>query len=267
MRKVLLVIDEIQQMVGLETFLRRLGFDVLSLGKESLVNKALLGFQPEIVIASYAGRNVDGPKLAARLKKAVVPSPRIAISYSGPQPVLSKESEKAIDALMEIPAAGESAIRLMAQLSGLAADPIIEKYRKFASAKLSTDEQIVIIAGTRPTHATTIAVSVADWDPVKNPGRSAEIKTQRSKGYDQFLENHSHDLANGAADKVMPRERANHLMARLKEHSKSEKDVLDEIQAQKIKFAEALFSGDGTHSEGANNDGDSGNGRGKKKNK
>jgi CheY-like chemotaxis protein len=246
MRKVLLVIDEIQQLVGLEAFLRRLGFDVLSLGKDSLVTEALLSFQPEIVIATHRGRQVDGLKLAARLKKAVVPSPRIAISYTGAQPALTKDDERSIDALIEIPAAGESAIRLMAQLSGLPIEPLLEKYRKVASARLTKDEQIVIIAGAAPSAPMPSAISAgpssAAWDPAKNPGRAAEMKTDRSTGYDQFLENHSKDLANGAADKVLPRERAGQFMAKLKEDSKNEKQKLEEIQAQKIKFAEAMFN-------------------------
>jgi DNA-binding response OmpR family regulator len=94
MRKVMLVIDEIQQLVGLETFMRRLGFDVLSLSKDALVPDALLGFQPEIVIASQQGRNVDGLKLSKRLKKTMVPPPRIAISYHGAPPVLSKDDQR-----------------------------------------------------------------------------------------------------------------------------------------------------------------------------
>ncbi len=233
MRKVLLVIDEIQQLIGLEAFLRRLGFDVLSLGKDSLVADALLGFQPDIVIASHRGRNVDGLKLATRLKKMMVPTPRIVISYSGSAPVIAKDDQRSIDALLEISVLGEAAIRLIAQLSGLAVEPILDKYRKFASARLTKDEQIVIIAAK--TAANTAASS-------KHRGSSAEVKTARSTGYDQILKNHAKDLANGAADKVMPRERAAQLMAKLKQDSSADKQLLDKIQAQKIKFAEAMFS-------------------------
>jgi hypothetical protein len=239
MRKVMLVIDEIQQLVGLETFLRRLGFDVLSLSKDSTVTDSLLGFQPEIAIVSRQGRNVDGVKVAQKLKRSMTPPPRIALCYSGLQPNLSTEEQKSIDALMEIPAAGESAIRLLAQLSGLKVEPLLEKYRKFATAKLTKDEQIVIIAGaiTQPTSS----AAVTEWDPLKNPGGSAENRTERSNRYDAFLNDHADDFANGEGDRVMSRSLAAEKMAKLKEDSKADKDFLDEIQAQKIKFAEALF--------------------------
>jgi len=246
----MLVIDEIQQLVGLETFLRRLGFDVLSLGKDALVADALLSFHPEIVVASHASRNVDGIGLSKRLKKTMKPPPRIALSYTGTPPVLAKEDEKSVDALLEIPAAGESAIHLFAKLGAFNAEPLLEKYRKFSTARLTQDEQVVIVQGRLANDAkTTVGGSAAaavetqtlDWDPVKTPGQSATARSERSNRYDTFLENHAKDLGKDAAKKVLPRERAAQLMKQLKEDSKSEKDLLDEIQAQKIKFAEALF--------------------------
>ena len=243
MRKVLLVIEEIQPLVGLETFLRRLGFDVLSLSKDALADDAILGFPAEIVIASHHSRHVDGVKLSQRLKKKMVPPPRIALSYSGARPTLTLEDQKSVDAMMEIPAAGENAIRLLAQLGGISPEPLLEKYRKFSTAKLTSDEQIVIIQGERsavPASVTAKGLS-ADWDPKSAPGKSAEVRSERSTGYDSFLEHHAKDLANGAADKVMPRDRANQHMKKLKEDSLVEKALLEEIQKQKIKFAEAMF--------------------------
>lgn len=238
----MLVIDDIQQTAGLETFLRRLGFDTLSISREAFVNDALLGFHPEIVIASFLGRNVDGVRLAQRLKKQV-PTPRIALSFTGQRPTLTKEDEKAIDALIEIPLQGENAVKLLAQLGGLSVDPLLEKFRKFSKAKLTSEEEVVIVLGGAAPAAAAVSAAV-EFDPKKTPGQSAELRSERSNRYDQFLQNNARDLANGAADKVMPRERAAQLMKQLKEDSKTEKDILEEIQKQKLKFAEALFEDD-----------------------
>ncbi len=250
MRKVMLVIDEIQQMVGLESFLRRLGFDVLSLSKDSQVADAQLGFLPDIVIASHHGRNVDGVKLSRQLKKQMRPPPRIAISYTTAPPALSKDDEKSIDALLEIPATGENAIRLLSQLAGLNSEPLLEKYRKFATAKLTRDEQVVIVQGSSAGGGKLVGAlgslgeESSEWDPKTKPGKSATARSERSNKYDAFLENHAKDLANGAAEKVLPRERAQQLMKKLKEDSASDKDLMDKINAEKLKFAEALFRED-----------------------
>ena len=45
------VIDEFNELVGLETLFRRLGFDVLSLGREATVQEAILGFPPDLINA------------------------------------------------------------------------------------------------------------------------------------------------------------------------------------------------------------------------
>ena len=47
----MLVIDDFNEMVGLETLFRRLGFDVLSFGREMAVAEGILGFPPDLVVA------------------------------------------------------------------------------------------------------------------------------------------------------------------------------------------------------------------------
>jgi hypothetical protein len=133
--------------------------------------------------------------------------------------------------LIEIPAAGENAIRLLAQLGGLSVEPLLEKYRRFSNAKLTSDEQIVIIQGG------------ASPGPAAGPtsAGAAGARTDRSSKYDAYLETHAKDLSGNVTKRVLPRERAAQLMKKLKEDSKGEQDLLDRIQAEKLKFAEALF--------------------------
>lgn len=228
----MLVIDEFSEMVGLETFLRRLGFDVLSLAKESLVPDALLSFQPEIVIASFRGRNVDGLRLALKLKKTVLPPPRIALAYSGPMPQVPAESQKLIEAMVEIPVEARSAIQMLAKLSGLPAEPILEKYAKVSTAVLTRDEQVVIITdNSNRTPKSPSAVSGAT-------APAAVARTERSNRYDEYLAKHGDERA----DKVLPHDKAAKAMAKLKRDSESEKENLDRIQAEKQAFAKALFN-------------------------
>lgn len=237
----MLVIDEIQQLVSLEGFLRRLGFDVLSLGKEILVTDALLRFTPELVIASEKGRHVDGVKLAQRLKRTVTPVPRVALCFAGSAPVGSPADLKTIDALFELPLAGEAGVRLISKLTGIDPEPLLKKFQKFAGAKTSREDQTIVVSSATGGAASS-TITVADWDPKKNPGASATVRTERSNRYDQLLEVKAGDLGETAVKGVMPRERAAQAMAKLKKDSEPEKDELDRIQAEKIKFAEAMFA-------------------------
>jgi hypothetical protein len=186
MRKVMLVIDDFSEMVGLESFLRRLGFDVLSLAKESLVNDALLSFQPEVVIASFRGRNVDGPRLAQKLKKAMIPPPRIALAYAGVMPTVPDDIKKSIEAMVEIPVEATSAINMLAKLSGLPLQPLLDKYAKVSGAVLTRDEQVVIITGKQQTKP-----EAPSFDPKTTPGQASTIRTERSGRYDRYLDAHA----------------------------------------------------------------------------
>ncbi|MES2856209.1 MAG: hypothetical protein V4692_10120, partial [Bdellovibrionota bacterium] len=116
MRKLLLVIDEFSELMALETMFRRLGFDVLSLGKEVLVNDALLRFPPDLVILSCKSGNVDGLKLSVRMKK-LVPPPRVAILHNqGNVPTLQAHHRRAIDAMIESPLRERQVISVIGQL-------------------------------------------------------------------------------------------------------------------------------------------------------
>ena len=132
MRKVMLVIDDFKELVHLESLLRRIGFDVLSLGKDILVNDALLRFHPDLVIASAKGRAVDGIKLSQRMKK-LSPAPRIALAYqAGNPPTLPQEAQGAVDALIETPVHPLTVIKVLSQLMATPAEPLLAKYEKIA---------------------------------------------------------------------------------------------------------------------------------------
>lgn len=257
MRKVMLVIDEYSEMIGLESFLKRLGFDVLSLAKEMFVNDTLLSFQPEIAILSFKGRNVDGLRIAQKLKKTMVPPPRVALAYSGLTPQIPEELRRMVDALIEIPVEPSSVIQMMAQLSGLAAEPILEKYAKVSTAVLTHDEKSILITGPAPKAPTNTMVKsqaparvnaqadaqanaqtdAQDWDPKSRPGEAATARSERSNRYAQLLATHLDEKI----DKVLPHDKAAKAMAKLKKDSESDKEKLDRIEAEKQAFAKALF--------------------------
>ncbi|MES2963776.1 MAG: hypothetical protein V4760_07775 [Bdellovibrionota bacterium] len=232
MRKVMLVIEDYSEMIGLETTLRRLGFDVLSVAKDVLVNDALLGFFPEILIATYKGRNVDGVKLALKLKKHQIP-PAIALLHSGSAPLISGEDRRAIDAFLESPLRAKSAIETVAKLAKMPVAPLLEKYEKVTNVDLSQGDELLIVG----TKAAAPEVSAkGEWDPVKTPGSSSISRSARSDRYDKFLTEHDEPV-----DRVMSHEVAAKAMRDLKKAALAEKDQLDKIDKEKREFVKAMF--------------------------
>lgn len=233
MRKVMLVIEDYSEMIGLESTLRRLGFDVLSVAKDALVNDALLGFFPEILVVTYKGRNVDGLKLALKLKKHNIP-PAVALLHAGSAPLLSGEERRAIDAFLESPLKAKSAIETIAKLAQMPAAPLLEKYEKVTNVDLSRGDELLIVGNKAP--AAEAPLSKGEWDPVKTPGTSTVARSARSDRYDKFLADHDEPV-----DRVMPHEVAAKAMRDLKKAAQAEKAELDKIDEEKRQFVKAMF--------------------------
>ena len=297
MRKILLVIDDFNDLLALESFFRRIGFDVLSLGKDTLVSDAMLGFVPDFVIATAKGRTVDGSKLAIRLKSQTHAPVVALICANGLPPVLSPEAEVAVDAVIEIPFQPKTLLALVADLTGIDKRGLLEKFDRLRSAKLQglddpnlfqsddgVKSGIKIVRGrvagttsrdeasraelsediirgmipessqpvveTKPLREELTAPAPerfgieAKPPPLLRPGAdktvidAPEVKTERLKRYDKFLENHDDDVS-----RVISRADAHAAREKLRAASVGEKDQLDRIDAEKRAFVRQLFEG------------------------
>lgn len=240
----MLVIDDFNELIGFEAFFRRLGFDVLSLGKDLLVADAILGFVPDLVIATARGRAVDGMKLAAKLRRNPSP-PRVALVFpSGQSIVLAPETQAVVDALIEIPSEPKSILRIVGQLVGLDPDGLIEKFERLGFTKANTNETMRIFGEAKAGEpgesvtggAPTTQETTLDWDPTRTPGQAASARSARSDRYDRFLAEHDEDTSH-----VLPRQQVASAMKKLKEDSEPEKTELERIDEDKRNFARALF--------------------------
>lgn len=262
MRKILLVIEEYQELVAAENLLRRVGFDVLSLGKEVLLNDALLRFHPDMVIASLRGRFVEGMKVAMRVKK-LSPPPRVVLAYPyGTAPNLTPEQQAQVDALVLLPVKPTNWIRVVAQMSQMDPGPLLGKYQKLSTTRVTEgaergdghglpDDLQILKGGHEPIQVThvkskpTSAVIEEDpwakaedhgWDPTSFPGQAAVSRSNRSKGYDSFLTDHDVQVS-----RTVPREKIMEAAKLLKAESENEREELERIDQEKRAFLKALF--------------------------
>lgn len=246
-RKIMLVIDDYQELVVFENLLRRLGFDVLSLGKELLVGDALFKFHPDIVIATSQGRSVDGFKVAARVKKQV-PPPKVALAYTnGSPPSLSLDMRILVDGLIALPVQPANIIKLVAKLGGLKAEPLLDKFKKIMNSPAAPKSEEIRVMGPVSETSESIKVSSANvtappapgdvWDPVKSPGKAAEFRSERSNRYDVFLRDNDEEVE----QHLLSRAHTQAAIERLKAASEGERELIDEINREKLKFAETMF--------------------------
>lgn len=246
MQKILLVIDEYTELEALESLLKRLGFDVLAIGKEVLVADALSRFVPELVMLTYKGRNVDGLRLAQKLK-APRPgggSPRVALIWTagGASPRISPDAAGLVDALVEGPLYPRAVMQIVARLLNVPEDSLIKKFEKIGAQaqwpttpgarpsffKESPPSEAPVPSGPRPAD---------DWDPVTKPGQAEKLKTSRTDRYAAFLKKNDEPVT-GTLKRGEIQAEARKLKAT---ETKAEKDENERLLAEKRAFAESLF--------------------------
>lgn len=202
MRKILLVIEEFNELVGLETLFRRLGFDVLSLGRDNTVTETVLGFPPDLVIATARSRSVSGLKLKAKMRTGAR-TKLVLLVRSGDVVTPEEISRGEVDALIDAPFEPRSALKVVAKLLQLPPEPLFEKYQKIVSARLIEQDEVRIVShreddesksrfsGPGAEETAELAIPTAgafpDGEPPKRPAGTAPL-TAREERYKKFLE-------------------------------------------------------------------------------
>lgn len=187
MRRILLVIDDFNELVGLETLFRRLGFDVLSLGRESLVVDAILGFPPDLVIATGRGRNIDGLNLGAKLRIGTVNPRLVVLLPSRPDGDFGSDPDLLhadVDAVIETPFDPQAALKVVARLLAEPPEPLLEKFAKIVNARLFEPEELKIIKRQEPSERRIHVTGTAEIVPI---APAVPHKSEREKRYEKFL--------------------------------------------------------------------------------
>ncbi len=223
----------------LEGILKRTGFDVLSLNKDSAVADTLLGFIPELVISSLKGRNVDIQKVAMKVKKPGSTSKLVALCPKNMVPEQPPESRFRFDASIQVPIDATELLKLVARLLKMNAATLLNKYDKLTHARSVGDGQGLIIVKNEAREMTdeyngpTIV-----GDPAQKPkDASAEkVISARERKYDEFVKNIGEPV-----DQVLPHEAMVKHIRELRADSKSDEYLLEEINEQKRQFLIAMM--------------------------
>lgn len=233
----MLVIDDFNELVGLETLFRRLGFDVLSLGREIHVPEAILGFPPDLVIATGFGRHVDGLSLAPKLKFGSHSQPKLVVllPYTDPNDEFGAPRDLSfaeVDAVIETPFDLLSALKIVAKLLNLEFEPLMQKYGKIVGARLFEPDELKILKhAVEPTRV----LHVTSAEPVARPGAIpvappvAEIPvfkrpmSAREARYAKFLDDK-------AEEELPPMANAETMKKSIRELANSEEDSIEAVQ-------------------------------------
>lgn len=225
MVKVLLVFEDFNELTLTETYLKKVGFDVVGITNEVLIQDQLLSFNPEIIVAFGKNSRVSSFSIGQKLKensryhgKLVIVVPKDI------RPTANEMLKMKMDGILEAPIEPEKLVQVLARLSGQPAATYVDKLHKARFAEPEIQSRMV---QSRPTEAEVIPI---------RPGLNISIQDpERVKKYEQFTKDIHFDP-----------QQSTHQRKDLKEKQKELKktwdfDALEGLDKLRRQFAEALF--------------------------
>lgn len=216
--RVLLVFDEYQEMMVTETYLKKVGFDVIGIMNELSIQEKIFEFNPEAIIVSGKSNRVSSISVGKKLKDILRYDGRVVLALPKNQRPDPDELRKIkMDVLMESPIQSDRLIQVLAKFSGVSAEPILEKLKKARLSDPDLNQKMTMISG-RPSEKQI------------NPKDS-----RRAQIYEQFIQQTQIDVKQTSFEKA-------ELVKRQKELKKTwDFGILEEIDQLKRQFASALF--------------------------
>ena len=102
MRKILIVVEDYNELVFLETLFKKVGLDVEGMQNDVAAPEKLLGFVPDLIIASTYGTRVNPVRLLSKVKRKDG-FPKIILLFQKSRPGAEKELKGHVDAMFESP--------------------------------------------------------------------------------------------------------------------------------------------------------------------
>lgn len=245
MPRILLILDDYNEMLYLQTLLKKLGFDVDSLTNTRNFSDSLLAFNPKFLIMTAQGKKVNGVELTKFVSKRQG-SPRVILLKPSTQSFSNGElMDTMIDKVMETPVNIVKLLKCFAEYdTNVKYDQLSQKLANIISVDKNDEEFVQKIKGDLGSEGEQIKTNESSKIRVKNElifGISKpQIKSnvddiERTARYENFL-NQLKDAptGNGGFSKSKVKE--------IKKQKRIKVDINDEIvDEQKKEFVKALF--------------------------
>lgn len=151
MTRILLAVEEFNELIFLEKLLKKLGFDVLGVQNDTVIAEKLMSFNPELLMISSQGNRVHGAKAMVRLKaKGNLPK----TIFLNPRGRAAVAPDKSIVAALDSPVSPRTLIELLSSVFGLDEEVLLEKYEK-SSDFVPTEEKGIHVQSKEPSDKKT----------------------------------------------------------------------------------------------------------------
>lgn len=196
MLRVLLAIEDYNELVFLQTLLKKLGIDVDGAQTERQFGDLLLTLNPEVVVATARGKKINGIEMAEGLRKNARGQPHVVLLV--PESMQEKFRDiqiNNVDRVLVSPVNPRQLLVALAQMSGVSEQTLLDKFAKLKatlSSEKAEDRQILsrdqdsgaeVIKGAGPKESST-AVTTRSRMALQECTISSEDRKRR---YDKVL--------------------------------------------------------------------------------
>lgn len=131
MQRILIAIEDFNELLFCETILKKVGFDTQSFQTDLAISEGIITFNPELLVMTATGTRVNGINYLTKLKTK---SKNLPVILIGPRNRLNV-SDKQIVALLEPPLSPRVLIEVLASQFNLDEDTLLAKYEKSTDLK------------------------------------------------------------------------------------------------------------------------------------
>lgn len=140
-QKILLVYEEYTELVGIQTALKKAGFDVLAISSEYTVSENILSFNPDILIGYGKGGKVSSMGIGRRAREMNRWQGKVILVLpAGFKPNPSDFAKVRADMLLEAPVTAVRLIQVISRIAGLDESVLLERMSKNNNTGDSQDQ-------------------------------------------------------------------------------------------------------------------------------
>lgn len=239
MRKVLLVYDDFNEMTLTQSTLKRLGFDVVGISNEYLLNQQMLEFAPEVVVVAGGTSKVSSLSVSAKLKENKKFNGKVIVIL--PQGFKMNPTDllkMRMDRIFEAPVSQTALVEGIASFMEGQQGALLEKLRKvtegMAAAQAPVPNNQEIITGS---------ASAQKKQEVTGGGGSASPAARRVAKYQKMVEGIPFDSSKTQHVKSLVKEAQQELLKGWSEEElKSQDDLRREFTVELFETAKKAKS-------------------------
>lgn len=225
--------DDYSQTQRLESMLKKVGFDVLTSGAEAGMAEALLGFNPDIIIATGSSSKLNPLSVGIRLKENRQYTGGVILGF-GPGFRMTPQDLLRIrmDRMLEAPFQAELLLRNICEVLQLDAAHYLEKLGKLQMAEATPDESQFVKGGQAKASE---LVRVKSTEPRPSGFQSSLSTEERAARFKKAASEVPFPVNHTTLERTAIREKWNSVQKEWND------DELEEQNGLKRAFVDALF--------------------------